>query len=359
MRLAVMTFAKSGVHICRRLQSVFPNIDVYLKEEMCDSKQDLVIGKPFRLFVGEIFQKYDGLIFIMATGIVVREIAPYLKSKKTDPAVIVIDDIGQHIIPLLSGHLGGANQLACRLAEIIGGKPVITTSTDLHQVPAFDLIAKELGMGIEGLENLKFISGALVNGEKVGLFTDVSLDQDLGEWVEEEGGIEAFQQMDASRRAMLISRWKGIVLITDCLITESLMEKWSLPVLTLRPKNLVVGMGFRRGKSNQELREALEQACLSAHVSFSSIGKIATIDLKGDEPGLHRLQEELAISVEIFSREEVRLVEDQFLSSSFVKQTIGVGAVAEPCAYLANQTGEWVLRKAALDGVTVAIRKGR
>lgn len=356
MRLAAIAFTKSGVHICRRLQSVLPDLDVYLKEEMCDLKKDLVIGKPFRSFVGEIFQEYDGLIFIMATGIVVREIAPYLKSKKTDPAVIVIDDLGQHIIPLLSGHLGGANQLACRLAEIIGGKPIITTSTDLHQVPAFDLIAKEYGMTIERLENLKFISGALVNGEQVGLFTDVTLDQDLGELVE-EGNIHDFLCIDATQRAKLTSRWRGIVLITERLISESLLEKWSVPVLILRPKNLVVGIGFRRGKSDQELREALEQACVIAQVSFLSIGKIATIDLKGDEPGLHQLQEELVVPVKIFSREEVRVVEDQFLGSPFVKQTIGVGAVAEPCAYLPTQTGEWVLRKERLDGVTVAIRK--
>ncbi|MCK4258128.1 MAG: cobalt-precorrin 5A hydrolase [Halanaerobiales bacterium] len=356
-RLAAIVFSKSGVLVCRKLQNAIEDLDLYLKAEMCTLERDLVIGKPFKSFVGEIFNKYDGLIFVMSTGIVVREIAPFLKSKKTDPAVVVIDDHGQYVISLLSGHLGGANELARTLSEILEAKPVITTSTDLHQVPAFDLIAKEYNMKIERLHDLKFISGALIDGEKVGLYTDLSYPLNVSILVEERNNLDEFLNLEISEIKKLFSSWKGVVLITHRLISKEVLEKWALPTLILRPKNLVVGMGLKRGKTKAELEEALLKACKTADVSPDSISKITTIDIKQDEVGLHKLCDAYNLSLQIFSTEEVKAVEDKFSISEFVKKTIGVGGVAEPTVFLGTEKGEWVLRRQKLDGVTVAIMR--
>ncbi len=351
MRLAAIALSKSGVTVCRRLQAELQDLDIYIKESLIENEREFGYTTPFSDFVGRIFAQYDGLCFVMAAGIVVRHLAPYLQNKKYDPAVVVIDDLGQNVISLLSGHLGGANQLTRQLAEILDAHPVITTATDLHQVPAFDLLAKEAGMKIERLENLKYISLGLIDGQKIGCFTDLSFPWPMHPLVEVAGDLDDFAALNP-----LHNRWHGLVLITHRRLPEDKLQEWAIPGLILRPVNLVVGMGLRRGKRTEELQRALELGCELAGVSLLSVAKIVTIDRKADEQGLQELCLKLGLPLQIVSTAEVREIEDRFAFSKFVKATIGVGGVAEPSAYLGAPQGRWILRKEKLDGVTVAIR---
>lgn len=357
MRLAGVAFSRSGVEICRRLQAMDGSVTLYLKENMVELPTDRILQHPFSANIAELFREYDGILFVMATGIVVRAIAPYLQNKMKDPAVVVMDDQGHFVISLLSGHWGGANRLARKLAKALGATPVITTATDNHQVPAFDQFAQEYGLAMGKAEQLKYISGALVDGRRVGLFTDLHVPEFLGPQVVELGTVQDFLSVTPSHLLKNRSSIGGMVLLSDRAIPEENMNQWALPFLLLRPKNLVVGIGLRRGKDGHALRRAIYAACAMSGVSPLSIGRIATIDKKADEVGLWELCTEEKIPLQIHSTDAIKAVEEAFPISPRVLQAIGVGSVAEPSAYLAAGRGEWVLRKHNFQGVTVAIMR--
>ena len=359
MRLAAITFTESGVRVGRKLQTHYPGLDLYLKEELITNDGEYPIENPFGPFVGQLFGQYQGLIFIMAAGIVVRKIAPYLRDKKSDPAVVVVDDLGQHVISLLSGHLGGANLLTKEIAGLLKAGPVITTSTDLHRVTAFDLLADSNNMKLEGWSNLKYISGALIDGKEIGLFSDLPIKKKLAPGITKGGGVAEFKEITIDSLEIFQQKWVGIVLISHQLIDEEFLKRWKLPIIIIRPKNLVIGLGFRRGKSGPELKEAFQKACRRANICQDSISKIATIDHKKDEPGLEQLKGDLNLVVEILSKKQIKDVEDRFEKSELVLKVLGVGGVAEPSAYLGSNRGEMVLKKTKLDGITASIFKDK
>lgn len=357
MRLAGVALSRSGAEICRRLQALDDSVTLYLKENLAERPTDRILCQPFSANMEELFRDYDGILFVMAAGIVVRSIAPYLQKKLTDPAVVVMDDQGHFVISLLSGHWGGANTLARKLAVMLGATPVITTATDNHQVPAFDQLAKEYGLAMERTDELKYISGRLVDGGRVGIFTDFPLPEALGPQVAELGTVRDF--LAAAPSGILHGRpsVEGLVLLSDRAIPEAAVDSWALPTLFLRPKSLAAGIGLRRGKDVRALRQAVYAACAMAGVSPLSIGRFATIDKKADEAGLLELSAEEKIPLQIYPTDAIRAIEANFPGSPRVRQAVGVGSVAEPSAYLAAEQGEWVLRKQAFQGITVAIMR--
>lgn len=168
MKTAVISFTASGGRLNDLISGILS----------ADSYKD---AKNIYALTGNLMKEYDALIFIGAAGIAVRAIAPYIKSKDTDPAVIVCDEMGKFVIPVLSGHIGGANRLACELAEKINAQPVITTATDINKVWAVDSWASENGFYIENIKNIKYISSALLRKESVGLDSDFKINGPLPE----------------------------------------------------------------------------------------------------------------------------------------------------------------------------------
>ena len=275
------------------------------------------------------FPAYDALIFVCACGIAVRMTAPHIRSKAHDPAVITADDRGRFVIPLLSGHLGGANALADLLADAVGAQAVITTATDIGGQFSPDSFAAANQLLIRDLKAAKEIAAAVLNGEKIGLscaYPYRNLPPELTVTGDAEYGI---------------------------VIAET-AEYTPYPVtLHLIPKNIAVGIGCKRGTSAQQITEAVRAAFAEHHLSAERICKAASIDLKANEAGLLRFCEDFGITLQTYSAEKLMQIPGAFSHSDFAEQVTGADNICERSAVLCSG-GSLILRKTARDGVTVA-----
>ena len=355
------------------------------------------IRMSLRKYTEQHFYEKDAMIFVGAAGIAVRAIAPWVRSKETDPAVLCVDEAGRFVIPLLSGHLGGANDLAMLAAEILGAVPVITTATDLRQAFAVDVFAKKNQLTILNLKTAKGISAAILRGERVGLFSELTI---LGDMPPELSPEEPQQYniviADGTgergkallRKAEETWTWRlqygtgeseacneetaGKTTRGEAAQEEAAQEEGSAEdsLLVLAARRAVLGLGCRRGASNRQVREAAETALREAKVSFLELSGIATIDRKRDEPALVALAARWRLPLLTYSAEELENVSGTYSNSDFVRQTVGIGNVSERAAVLAlteQFSGELpeeaegfddrslILRKKADDGVTAAV----
>jgi cobalt-precorrin 5A hydrolase len=282
-------------------------------------------------WAGEGFATADALIFCCASGIAVRAIAPHVRDKRTDPAVLVLDERGRFVIPLLSGHLGGANALALNLARGLGATPVLTTATDVNGLFAVDVFAKANGLYIEDMTLAKAVSAALLAGEKVGFRSDLPV----------EGMLPRGLTAGDAELGIHITAGNG---------------RPFPRTLRLIPRRYAVGLGCRRGKSEAELEAFLMKNLEKCGVGLPELKALASIDLKRDEPGLVALSQKLGLPFVTYSAEELKAVPGSFTPSAFVQEVTGVDSVCERAAVLASG-GTLVVRKAAKDGMTFALAK--
>jgi cobalt-precorrin 5A hydrolase len=320
MNLACIAFTAEGLVIAGRIkQSQDDAVEIFDKHS-------------YKEQLDYIFNNYQGIVFIGAVGIAVRLSAPYLVHKTLDPAIVVIDDLGRYAISLVSGHLGGANELAQRLSEILSCQAVITTASEGRNIEAIDMFAKNNGLTIESMEGAKKITAMMLEGKKIKLESELKLDLNYNNLSEFD--------------------YEGVVFVSSELYLRS--EK---PYCILRPKNINVGLGCRRGKHRDEILKAIEEVFNSNKLSLNSIKTIATVDIKSDEEGIIEACKELGCKMTIFTREEISKVQHQFAASDFVKSNVGVTSVCEPCAILAG--GEMIASKTVKNGITIAIAKER
>lgn len=344
--IAIIALTKDGVSIAKNLKESLSG-DVYIskrlmKEGFLEEKIYPIRG-PFINFVHSIFPKYRNFIFITATGIAVRAIAKVIKDKRTDPAVVVVDERGKFVISLLSGHLGGANELTVQVSEILKSIPVITTASDGKGFIGIDVLAKQLGLHIENFHDLKKVSSFLVDKEKVAVILEPGLSREFFNRI----GSSAVFCKKAPKDA------KAVIFVTD----EEVINP-SIPYVILRPKSIVLGIGARRGASYDELISLIRGAFSELNMSKDSISGISSIDIKRNEVCINKLAEYLEVPLSFYTKDELLKVEDQFPISSFVKRTVGVGAVARPSAYLAS-SGGIELGYYTSQGITLAIYKRR
>lgn len=321
MKIAYFWLTLQGKELAERLQSVFGGV--------VEPKAN------FSQTVAQDFSTCDALVFVMATGIVVRTLAPFLQSKATDPAVVVLDQKGSFVISLLSGHLGGANQLTREIASAIGAVPVITTATDVQGVIAWDEFAKRNGLKIENLEVLKRISGALLEGETVAFCSDVPLAPDF-----------AIPQV-------AVTKHPGSPY--QVFVTDRMPQRQSEGCrLLLRPQSLVIGVGCKRNISPEHLEQCLQTFLQTYGLSPLSVVTIATIGLKQQEPAILQLCQKYGYTLEIVPEEAIRDCSYPFEASAFVQEITGLPSVAQACSYLASGCGEMLTGKVKYAGVTLS-----
>jgi len=329
-----------------------------LGERVSILEKDTVLYVPLRLrqefpqaqliqgslaeLVQELWGSYSQFVFVMAAGIVVRTIAPLLKGKTKDPAVVVLDEGGSFVIPLLSGHLGGANQLARELATAIGAQAVITTATDVERIPALDDLARRNQCVLENLVQWKHVALAMLEGKSVALFSSVDLA------VEFPANVQVVRELK-----YLISTYEGMIYITEQLVAVP----EGVPFVVLRPRNIVIGIGCRKGTSAKDISTAIREELKELALSPSSIAALASIDLKNTEPGLLEVACELGVSVSFYKSEELAQVNHSYATSPFVQEITGTGAVAEPAAWLAARDPLLLKGKTCYPGITIAIVK--
>lgn len=329
MKTAVFAYSRQGCKTARRVMEHFRDAEVKAYT-MARFEEDgfAPIERPGKLFYGPIFQWADAMIFVGSVGIAVREIAPFVKDKRTDPAVISIDELGTFVIPLLSGHIGGANELALELAKALGATPVITTATDINRKFSVDAWAARNGLAITSLYEAKSVSAAILE-HPVPLTSRFPIRTKLP-----SGVVEG----DSGEIGICISY---------------LREKPFAHTLLLVPPALHMGIGCRRGTPTETIREAVDLVLQEHNIHPKAIRQVASIDIKSDEEGLLAFCRERELPVVFYTAEQLRTVVGSFTASQRVLKHTGVDNVCERSSMIG--AAKLLVRKTIHNGVTVAI----
>ena len=330
MKVKAIAFSTQGCRTLQRLEGFFDDIELYSKTR-ADS-----LGIPtvdnVDDWVREAFKTCDALIFIGALGICVRHIAPYLKSKDRDPAVIDIDEIARFTIPVSSGHIGGGNELALKIADYLDSTPVITTATDLHGLFAVDVFATKNRLSIQRLYLAKEASSRILHDEYIGFVSRNGYDGKLPKGLTESSKGEF-----------------GI-----CISTES-EDKPFGSTLLLVPQDISVGIGCRKDTDPKKLSDFVKETLWKEGIYKLRVGSISSIDIKYDERAIHELGYEYNIKPHFYSADELMSLEGEFSKSEFVRSVTSVDCVCERSA--AYGGGKIILKKTARDGMTIALAK--
>ncbi|MGY5956373.1 cobalt-precorrin 5A hydrolase [Kosakonia sp. BK9b] len=339
--VALFCLTPGGKALAERLKPALP-VTCFTSEAL-HSPGFVAFDGGFAHALREAFRHASAIIFIGATGIAVRVLAPLVNDKFSDPAVIVIDERGQHVISLLSGHYGGANALARYLAGVLGADPVITTATDVNEMAALDMLAIQLDARMADLRPaVKEVNHMLVSGKRVGLWCEKALQEELDR-CDTRGFIPV---ADLS----VLPELDGLV----CVTTQATLPASGVPLYKLVPKRVVAGIGCRRNTPFELLLTLLQRQLLAHHFDPLALRAIGSITLKKDEHGLNALAQRLHVPFEVFTAEALRQHEHHFPASDFVRQAAGVGSVSGPAAWLMCQ-GHRVGETLREQGVTITL----
>ncbi len=321
MKIAIIALTQGGKKLAAKLVDQIDDANVHEPGE----------GQKVAEIIATNWHHKDGLVCIMAAGIVVRAIAPLLEDKLVDPCVIVMDEMGQHVISLLSGHRGGGNALAKKLAEITGGTAVITTASDTLRLAPLDLWAEEQGLLAPSREKQTAAASRLVNRGTLNIYCDESV------------GVlpPGLRRINDVRQA-------------DIIVSA---HTWFSEKATIyRPRHLVLGIGCNRGTPPEEFEEALTELLTDLQISRDSIRNLASIDQKNDEEGLLQFAVNNGWQIEFFASDKINTLTNVPISFAALK-AVGAIGVAEPTALLSAQSNHLQCRKRKWKNVTMAIAR--
>jgi cobalt-precorrin 5A hydrolase len=352
---AIVAVSLPGSRLGLRLRRGLPGSVLWLPERFSLADEAGVVPWRGQLadLVAELFERESAVVIIGAVGMAVRLIAPLVRDKRTDPAVVVVDDSGRFAVSLLSGHLGGANSLAERVAQLLGACPVITTGSEVLDTLAVDLLGRELGWRIENPETVTQVSAALVNGEPVGLV------QEAGEpdWWPVKKPFPTNLLRLSTLEELKEGRYTAGLIISDRELPD--LDRLNFPIVLFRPGTLVVGIGCNRGTGAEEIEAAVRSALKRNGLAMSSLRKLATVDIKRNEIGLLDFARKLGVTAEYFPAEELDAVVGVPNPSSVVHGWVGSMGVCEPAALLASGMGTLIVPKTKTYNVTVAVARVR
>lgn len=431
MKVSIISFTLKGIELSLKIKKAFSG---ETEEELCLytkcshaekslterklteknlAEKDLVesglsyVEQPLTEWTGEQMKKRRSLLFIGACGIAVRAIAPFLTDKLNDVPVLVMDEQGRFVIPVLAGHVGGANELAVSLAERMGSTPVITTATDLNHCFAVDLFARRNALHIVNKDGIAKVSSRILAGEEVTMaveeghfreeaqtlrgrrvsrktnipdgirlvscipefHTDIPIV--MTEVIEDIPAVSAESTEDAPA-VSAESTTDAPVAFTELSaeipdITEAPVDVLVAPasygkgrLLTLRPKEYVIGIGCKRGKAAEQIDHFVHRVLKESGISMEQVAAFASVDRKKDEEGILWMSSHYGIPFVTYSAEELQQVEGTFHASEFVKSQVGVDNVCERAALrFSGPDGILITGKQAEDGITAAIVKRR
>jgi len=347
VNLAIIAITRNGARLGARLQAGRPDAQLFVLQRFVadGGPQATAFSGELRALVGSLWGRYRGFAFIMATGIVVRMVAPHLAGKGSDPAVVVLDEAGRFAVSLVAGHLGGANRLAEELAAAVGGTPVITTATDVNGLTAWDEAARQAGLRVEPLVHIKHLNSLLLEGGRIAL---VDRRSRVAPLFAGTPGIELHTTFSAA----LQSGAEGLIFVTHRLLPD-LERRPNL--LLLRPPDLVVGIGCNRGTGADEIEAAVTGELSRALLSFASVGRLASVAEKTDESGLIEFAARHALPIEFYPAERLNAVAVPSPDSPHALEAIGARGVCEPAAVLAAGGGPLLITKKKCGNVTVAV----
>ena len=337
MKISIIAFTDNGMEIANKLLNSIPESNLTLcEDELIDMNLTRCKKGGLSDWTEEHFSTSDALIFIGAIGIAIRAIAPLIKSKVKDPAIVVVDELGQFSIPVLSGHIGGANELANEISKILDAIPVITTATDINNVFAIDTWAKSQGLRISNPQNIKLVSSKLLKGEEIHIKSDYSIKGDMPQNVL-LNDLENDYDYD-----VLIS------------YEDYENDEKSKDTLFLIPSIITIGIGCRKDKDFETIEKVILNALNDENCHLLSLDSIASIDKKANEKGILELAKNYNLPYQTYSADELNALEGDFTKSDFVKSVVQVDNVCERSAIIQSK-GKILRRKDACDGVTVAL----
>ncbi len=347
LKIAIIAITASGALIGKRLTKGIPSSELFIPFKYAAGIETpvTVYKEDLRSLIGRLWHERDGLVCIMASGIVVRMIAPLLEGKDQDPAIVVMDDAGRFAVSLLSGHLGGANQLAEQCALASGATAVITTATDVHGLPSFDMLAKEQGWVIDDLSRVKILNTLLLEDREIAVVDSTG---QVEQYVSGRGNLRYFHDFQSAQS----SKAGGYLFVTN----REIPPEHRLPnLLILRPRNLVLGIGCNSGTEAGEIEEVVLANLEKLSLSLNSVCCLASAAAKQSEPGLLAFAEKYCIPTTFYESAELNSVKPPSPPSTYALEAIGAVGVAEPAALLASGNGTLLLNKVKSGNVTLAI----
>ena len=344
--VSVLAITKNGVNIGGKLKELFPNWNVFAPSKLSNENKNITwYSEPTSDKIIELFKNSNALICLFSLGAVIRLIAPYLKDKKTDPAVIVIDDKTNFVISVLSGHIGGANELTQEISEKLNALPVITTAADVNKTIAVDLVGREFGWKIDDETTVTKISAHMVNAEPIGVFQQTGNKK----WYKElPKNVTIYNSLEELKK----SNSKAHLIISDTIIDNELAQE----SVIYRPQSLVIGIGLHWDTTKDTIKDGIEHCLKKFNLSSKCIAKLVSIKKSEDVQGLIDLGEEMKIPVEYVNREELAEIITPNPSST-VKAFEGTASVSEAAA-IKISNGELIVEKQKFPpNLTVAIAR--
>lgn len=323
----IISFTDNGAKIAEKVVNLLPDDKIEIYRRSIDNSLD---NTSLKRMVQQSMVDCKLIIFIGATGIAVRAIAPYLQGKAYDPAILVIDEQGKFVISLLSGHLGNANEFTKILANKLNAIPIITTATDLRNVFAIDTWAKNNKCIIIEPDRIKYISGALLKGENIGLKSEFS-------------GVRPANMVNFAKNGFTVALNAN----------ENPFEN----TLHIIPKILHIGIGCKKDTLLDNISQSIKIALNKYNIDIRAICSVSSIDIKQNEAGILAFCRQNNLPFKTFTAEELNSLNGEFTKSQFVKKTVNVDNVCERSAVLSARNHDLICKKLSYNGVTVAIAK--
>lgn len=337
MKIAIISVSDKGYDLALNLK----------KELELDStiiRTDLY-HKNVKKYFPILFYEYDAIIAIMASGILIRSIAPLIESKITDPAILNIDDKGNFVISTLSGHLGGANELTKKIAKLIDATPVITTSTDVNKKLGIDVLAKDLYLSIENPKDILYFNKAILEGHEISFTINPNKNFEY-----------FFEYLNNNTLEINVS-----IYYSSKINENQIYVNFEEHELILTEQKIVAGIGCRCGKECISIYKGLKKSISDLNLPISRINILTSAEIKKDEKGILNLSEKLKIPVNFVELEKLKLFEsNDIVKSDFVYSKFGIYGVCEPSALItAGFDSKLIYKKTSYDGVTVAIARSK
>ena len=333
MKIAIISVSDKGRTLALKLKDKLDDDSTVIR---CD-----LYHKNVKNYFPVLFYEYDAIIAIMASGILIRSIAPLVESKVTDPAVLNIDDNGNFVISTLSGHLGGANELAHKISGLIDATPVITTSTDVNKKLGIDVLAKDLYLTIDNTKEILYFNKAILEGHELSFTINPNKNFDY-----------LFEYLNNNTLEIDLSIYYSSKISVDEVHVEVDEHK-----IILKEKKIVVGIGCRRGKECEKIYDGLKKSLDDLNIMPSRVNMLTSAEIKKDEKGILELSDKLEIPVEFVKIDKLKLFESRDVTKSdFVYSKFGIYGVCEPSALImAGFDSKLIYKKTSYDGVTISI----
>lgn len=333
MRIAIVSVSDNGRNLALKLKEELDSDSSIIKVDM--------FHKNVKKYLKIAFYEYDAIIAIMASGILIRSIAPYIESKVSDPAVLNIDDNGNFVISTLSGHLGGANKLTNKIASLIDAIPVITTSSDVNNKLGIDVLASDLHLSIDNTNEILFFNKAIIEGRKLTFAINPDVNKNYLEKYLQNNTLE----MDVS------------FICSENVNEDEIVVSLEGHEIILRERKLVVGIGCKRGKSSSEIYAGYKKSLEELNIDESRVNMLASAEVKKDEDGLLELAKKLNKPINFVDLDKLKLFESRDIQKSeFVKSKFGIYGVCEPSALItAGFDSKLIYKKTSFNGVTISM----